>query len=158
MVHAFPLHSMYRSYLLLHTRPCFKMPSLCFVASLLVGTAVGSAITGTPYWNPSLSQSSWPTAATSSCLSGPQATSIVAKFESLLTGPQAPSFNATASALLANDFADTSDSIDSLAGYPVRFSCSDSSNSDLSSSVVSPSRRSRLSSSGKEHSLPSLTS
>ena len=120
-------------------------------ASLLAGVVLGSAFSGTPSWSPTSTQPSWPATSASSCLSGPQATSIVTRFESLLTGPQAPSSNATASELLAENFTDTSDSIDSLAGYPVSYSCNDSSYTDINSLALSRSRRSRRSSLGKEH-------
>lgn len=52
------------------------------------------------------------------CLMPWQAQAIVTAFNYLLANPQAPNFNATANALLSNDFTDTSDSIDQLAGIP----------------------------------------
>jgi hypothetical protein len=54
------------------------------------------------------------------CLLPWQATNIVNAFLYLLANPTAANFNATADALLANDFTDTSDSINQLAGIPVR--------------------------------------
>ena len=54
------------------------------------------------------------------CLFPWQANNIVNAFNYLLANPAAPNFNATANALLANDYTDTSDSIDQLAGLPVR--------------------------------------
>lgn len=57
-----------------------------------------------------------PTSApTSTCLSPAQATSIVETFASFLTAPQASSFSSQANALLADNFTDTSGSIDFLA-------------------------------------------
>lgn len=53
------------------------------------------------------------------CLLPFQATAIVNAFNYLLANPQAPNFSATANALLANDFSDTSDSINQLASIPV---------------------------------------
>ncbi|OAL40155.1 hypothetical protein AYO20_00575 [Fonsecaea nubica] len=58
------------------------------------------------------------TAPTYTCVSSAQATSIVNTFASFLTAPQAPDFAAKANALLADNFTDTSDSINFLAGYP----------------------------------------
>ncbi len=55
------------------------------------------------------------TAPTSTCLSPAQATSIVETFASFLTAPQAPSFASQANALLADNFTDTSGSINYLA-------------------------------------------
>lgn len=49
-----------------------------------------------------------------------QATNIVNGFLYLLANPTAANFNATANALLSSDFTDTSDSINQLAGIPVR--------------------------------------
>lgn len=54
------------------------------------------------------------------CLLPTQATSIVNAFLYLLENPKAANFNATADALLASDYTDTSDSINQLAGLPVR--------------------------------------
>ena len=54
------------------------------------------------------------------CLQQWQATNIVNAFLYLLANPTASNFNATANALLASDFTDTSDSINQLAGLPVR--------------------------------------
>jgi hypothetical protein len=54
------------------------------------------------------------------CLAPWQATNIVNAFLYLLANPTAANFNATADALLSKDFTDTSDSIDQLAGLPVR--------------------------------------
>jgi hypothetical protein len=51
-----------------------------------------------------------------------QATNIVNAFLYLLANPTAANFNATADALLASDYTDTSDSINQLAGIPVRSS------------------------------------
>ena len=56
-----------------------------------------------------------------SCLHHSQATDIVNTFASFLTAPQAPDFSAKATALLSDDFVDTSDSINLLAGIPVRY-------------------------------------
>lgn len=53
------------------------------------------------------------------CMQPWQAQAIVNAFNYLLANPQAANFNATANALLSNDFTDTSDSIDQLAGIPV---------------------------------------
>lgn len=55
------------------------------------------------------------------CLQPSQATNIVNAFLYLLANPMAPNFNATAKALFTKDLMDTSDSIDQLAGIPVRF-------------------------------------
>jgi hypothetical protein len=54
------------------------------------------------------------------CLQSWQATNIVNAFLYLLANPTAANFNSTANALLASDFTDTSDSINQLAGIPVR--------------------------------------
>ena len=54
------------------------------------------------------------------CLEDWQVTNIVNAFNYLLANPQAANFNATANALLAKDYTDFSDSIDELAGIPVR--------------------------------------
>jgi hypothetical protein len=51
-----------------------------------------------------------------------QATNIVNAFLYLLANPKATNFNATANALFSDDFTDTSDSINQLAGIPVRSS------------------------------------
>jgi len=58
------------------------------------------------------------------CLLPFQATAIVNAFSYLLANPTAPNFDATANALLSNTFTDTSDSINQLAGIPVRLSAS----------------------------------
>jgi len=47
-----------------------------------------------------------------------QATNIVNAFLYLLANPTATNFNATANALFSDDFTDTSDSINQLAGIP----------------------------------------
>jgi len=52
------------------------------------------------------------------CMLPFQAQAIVTAFNYLLANPQAPNFNSTANALLADDFTDTSDSINQLAGIP----------------------------------------
>lgn len=54
------------------------------------------------------------------CLQPWQATNIVNAFVYLLENPTAANFNATADALLSKHFTDTSDSINQLAGIPVR--------------------------------------
>ena len=54
------------------------------------------------------------------CLSQDQANSIVSQFIVGLTHPDVPAANATLQALLADDFKETSDSILSLEGLPVR--------------------------------------
>jgi hypothetical protein len=54
------------------------------------------------------------------CLLPWQATNIVNTFLYLLANPTATNFNATANALFSDDFTDTSDSINQLAGIPVR--------------------------------------
>lgn len=59
---------------------------------------------------------------TYTCLSSPQATKIVKSFAYLLTAPQATDFATKADSLLADNFADTSDSINWLANIPVRAS------------------------------------
>jgi len=56
---------------------------------------------------------------TATCLTDAQATNIVNQFASLLINPASPDFVRTAIALLADDFTDTSDSIDILAGIPL---------------------------------------
>lgn len=56
------------------------------------------------------------------CMLPPQATKIVNAFNYLLANPKADNFAATANALFSNDFTDTSDSINQLAGNPVRAS------------------------------------
>jgi hypothetical protein len=56
------------------------------------------------------------------CMFPWQATNIVNAFLYLLANPTAANFNATADALLASDYTDTSDSINQLAGIPVRSS------------------------------------
>ncbi|EXJ70285.1 uncharacterized protein A1O5_06353 [Cladophialophora psammophila CBS 110553] len=59
------------------------------------------------------------TAPTYTCLNSPEATDIVSTFASFLTAPQAPDFASKANVLLADNFTDTSDSINFLAGYPL---------------------------------------
>jgi hypothetical protein len=54
------------------------------------------------------------------CMLPKQATNIVNAFNYLLANPTAANFNATANALFSNDWTDTSDSINQLAGIPVR--------------------------------------
>lgn len=54
------------------------------------------------------------------CLLPWQATNIVNAFLYLLANPKASNFNATAKSLFSKDFTDTSDSINQLAGIPVR--------------------------------------
>src|ERR1700733_13601594 len=54
------------------------------------------------------------------CLLPKQATTIVNAFNYLLANPTAANFNSTANALFSNDWTDTSDSINQLAGIPVR--------------------------------------
>ena len=56
------------------------------------------------------------------CLLPFQATAIVNAFSYLLANPAAPNFSATANALLSDKFTDTSDSINQIAGIPVRLS------------------------------------
>jgi hypothetical protein len=53
------------------------------------------------------------------CLLPQQATAIVNAFQYLLANPKAANFASTANALFSNDFTDTSDSINQLAGNPV---------------------------------------
>jgi hypothetical protein len=53
------------------------------------------------------------------CLSDSQATRIINAFSSFLTDPQAPTFSLAANALLADEFADTSDSINYLINQTV---------------------------------------
>lgn len=53
------------------------------------------------------------------CLLPFQATNIVNAFNYLLANPKAANFKATANALFADNFVDTSDSINQLAGNPV---------------------------------------
>jgi hypothetical protein len=69
------------------------------------GSANHSAFTPTPIFG---------------CLLPWQATNIVNTFLYLLANPTATNFNATANALFSDDFTDTSDSINQLAGIPVR--------------------------------------
>ncbi|KAK5171751.1 uncharacterized protein LTR77_003387 [Saxophila tyrrhenica] len=52
------------------------------------------------------------------CILPFQATAIVNGFNYLLANPKASNFETTANALLSNDFTDTSDSINQLAGIP----------------------------------------
>ena len=54
------------------------------------------------------------------CLLPFQATAIVNAFNYLLANPTASNFASTANALFSDDFTDTSDSINQLAGIPVR--------------------------------------
>jgi hypothetical protein len=54
------------------------------------------------------------------CLLPAQATKIVNAFNYLLANPTAGNFNSTATSLLASTWTDTSDSINQLAGIPVR--------------------------------------
>lgn len=53
------------------------------------------------------------------CLLPFQATKIVNAFNYLLANPKAANFQSTANALFSDDFVDTSDSINQLAGIPV---------------------------------------
>ncbi len=54
------------------------------------------------------------------CLTPSQVTKIVNAFVYLLANPTAANFESTALALLSSDWTDTSDSINQLAGIPVR--------------------------------------
>ena len=56
------------------------------------------------------------------CLYPAAATSLVSSFKSVLTNPDRQAANATAQIIIADNFTETSDSIDTLAGYPVRTS------------------------------------
>jgi hypothetical protein len=69
------------------------------------GSKNGSAFTPTPI---------------DGCLKSRQADDIVNAFLYLLANPKATNFNATADALLSRSYTDTSDSINQLAGIPVR--------------------------------------
>lgn len=100
------------------------------------------------------------TTPTTTCISSTQATSIVNTFASLLTAPQAPDFISTANALLADDFKDTSGSINLLAGQDV-------SQTDLSprlvlttpqlSSVTFPSKAAFIAGQGAQPPIPTVT-
>ena len=52
------------------------------------------------------------------CLNDEQANFIVAAFQSILTNPNRQSANVTAQTLVADNYVETSDSINTLAGYP----------------------------------------
>ena len=80
----------------------------------------------------------------STCLSPAQATQIVNKFGLLLTNPQGSGFVALATSLLADDFTDTSDSINFLAGIPL-------------TTVTFPSRDAFIAGQGGQVALTSLT-
>jgi hypothetical protein len=67
-------------------------------------STIGSAFTPTPIHD---------------CMKPSQATNIVNAFLYLLANPKAENFNATVKALFTEDFTDTSDSINQLAGIPV---------------------------------------
>jgi hypothetical protein len=67
---------------------------------------------------------SWPTGSacpTDTCLQQADAEEAVAKFISIVDHPDVAKSNATAQAFLADTFFEESDSIDTLAGFPVRF-------------------------------------
>jgi hypothetical protein len=107
-------------------------------------TLVSLAIATTALASPALQRGSWPekgvlatrtTKANASeftatpivfCLTNSQATKIVNAFNYLLANPTAGNFNSTATALLASTWTDTSDSINQLAGIPVRHTLPDS--------------------------------
>ncbi len=59
---------------------------------------------------------------TDSCLQQSDAEEVVAKFISIVDHPDVAKANATAQAFLADTFFEESDSIDTLAGFPVRLS------------------------------------
>jgi hypothetical protein len=117
--------------LILSTR--FKTINMKFFATLAT-----LALATTALASPVLERGSWPekkTLATRTnsstkseftatpivfCLLPAQATNIVNAFNYLLANPTAANFNATANALLSSDWTDTSDSINQLAGIPVR--------------------------------------
>ncbi|KIW78127.1 hypothetical protein Z517_07960 [Fonsecaea pedrosoi CBS 271.37] len=84
------------------------------------------------------------TAPTYTCVSSAQATNIVNTFASFLTAPQAPDFAAKANALLADNFTDTSDSINFLAGYPL-------------GSTTFPSKAAFIGGQGAQPPIPTLT-
>lgn len=54
------------------------------------------------------------------CLNDYQATYLVEQFKSILTNPDRQAANQTAQTVIADDYVEVSDSINSLAGYPVR--------------------------------------
>jgi len=53
------------------------------------------------------------------CLTDDQAYSLVQQFKSILTNPDRSAANATAQVVIADGYVETSDSINSLAGYPL---------------------------------------
>ncbi|KIY01493.1 uncharacterized protein Z520_03045 [Fonsecaea multimorphosa CBS 102226] len=84
------------------------------------------------------------TAPTYTCVSAAQATNIVNTFASFLTAPQAADFSTKANALLADNFTDTSDSINWLAGYPL-------------GGVTFPSKAAFIGGQGAQPPIPTLT-
>lgn len=80
----------------------------------------------------------------STCLTPVQATQIVNKLGLLLTDPQGSGFAALATSLLADDFTDTSDSINFLAGIPL-------------TTVTFPSRAAFIAGQGSQAALTFLT-
>lgn len=119
-------------------------PATTTITSIQTVAAIPATVTVTVTGTPA--SGTWPvvkvtstlstaSAATASCLSNAQATSIVEAFKTILTDPDRSVVNATAQALIADEFMETSDSINSLAGLPV--SRADTSLTPLSSAILS---------------------
>jgi len=79
------------------------------LASVLLPFVLASTVTATPLPK-----------RTSTCLTDAKANYFVQGFKSILTNPDREAANATAQVLVATGYVETSDSINSLAGYPVR--------------------------------------
>ena len=99
------------------------------LSSVLATAAVATAAP----WNPSNNWSSSPIpgypAGIPWCLNDGQAKFLVDKFAFVLSNPDRAAGNATGQVLLVDNFVETSDSIDILAGLPVWFSYSMSTRS-----------------------------
>jgi hypothetical protein len=87
-------------------------------SNILASVALASTATALPSWK------DWhgarPSWVGSGCLTQADADDIVAKFVSILDHPDVNASNATAQALIGPDFFEKSDSINMLAGHPVR--------------------------------------
>lgn len=101
-------------------RPC-SLPELLQIHCLSQRQALCELdLTGTrPGRELTLDRSSWLGGPLINCLSDSQAGQIVNAFESILTNPNRQQANKTAQALIANNYQEISDSINSLAGFPL---------------------------------------
>ncbi len=87
------------------------LSSILFSLPLLVASAVAS-----PTWGPWQGKGQAP-----ACLTDSDVNTLINGYTYLLRSPQGADFNSTANSLLSDSFYVSSDSINSLAGIPVRF-------------------------------------